>query len=106
MPGIDAPQSCRAVHDLAAVGATIIHAARAREQARRALELPIGSERHPERIECGAVADLDHQTYLSLPPRSAEHTSELQSLMRSSSDVFCLKKKTKTRSNYYSLTRN
>src|SRR3546814_10268726 len=68
MPGIDAPQSCRAVHDLAAVGATIIHAARAREQARRALELPIGRERHPERIECGAVADLDHQTYLSLPP--------------------------------------
>src|SRR3546814_13219306 len=62
------PQSCRAVHDLAAVGATIIHAARAREQARRALELPIGRERHPERIECGAVADLDHQTYLSLPP--------------------------------------
>src|SRR3546814_18363063 len=68
MPGIDAPQSCRAVHDLAAVGATLIHAARARELARRALELPIGRERHPERIECGDVAVLDHQTYLSLPP--------------------------------------
>src|SRR3546814_2204262 len=27
--------------------------------------------------------------------RSEEHTSELQSLMRTSSDVFCLKKKTK-----------
>src|SRR3546814_1757380 len=27
------------------------------------------------------------------PPRSEEHTSELQSLMRSSYDVFCLKKK-------------
>src|SRR3546814_2753544 len=29
--------------------------------------------------------------------RSEEHTSELQSLMRISSAVFCLKKKTKTR---------
>src|SRR3546814_2502184 len=28
------------------------------------------------------------------PPRSEEHTSELQSLMRISSAVFCLKKKT------------
>src|SRR3546814_5245739 len=30
----------------------------------------------------------------SLPPRSEEHTSELQSLMRISYAVFCLKKKT------------
>src|SRR3546814_10205765 len=30
------------------------------------------------------------------PPRSEEHTSELQSLMRISYAVFCLKKKTKT----------
>src|SRR3546814_5942021 len=29
----------------------------------------------------------------SLPPRSEEHTSELQSLMRNSYAVFCLKKK-------------
>src|SRR3546814_7659316 len=29
--------------------------------------------------------------------RSEEHTSELQSLMRTSYDVFCLKKKNKTR---------
>src|SRR3546814_1922388 len=29
------------------------------------------------------------------PPRSEEHTSELQSLMRNSYAVFCLKKKTK-----------
>src|SRR3546814_6995328 len=29
------------------------------------------------------------------PPRSEEHTSELQSLMRSSSAVFCLKKNNK-----------
>src|SRR3546814_2183629 len=31
-----------------------------------------------------------------VPERSEEHTSELQSLMRISSAVFCLKKKTKT----------
>src|SRR3546814_8572499 len=36
-------------------------------------------------------------TYLIvLPDRSEEHTSELQSLMRISSAVFCLKKKTNT----------
>src|SRR3546814_9900517 len=32
--------------------------------------------------------------YLALTTRSEEHTSELQSLMRSSYAVFCLKKKT------------
>src|SRR3546814_3874449 len=39
------------------------------------------------------------------PDRSEEHTSELQSLMRISYDVFCLKKKRKTKrhncSEYY-----
>src|SRR3546814_11097720 len=34
-------------------------------------------------------------------PRSEEHTSELQSLMRISYAVFCLKKKTKKTINYY-----
>src|SRR3546814_7254859 len=33
------------------------------------------------------------------PVRSEEHTSELQSLMRISYAVFCLKKKTKTKNN-------
>src|SRR3546814_20082433 len=32
--------------------------------------------------------------FLNVPPRSEEHTSELQSLMRISYAVFCLKKKT------------
>src|SRR3546814_4844752 len=45
---------------------------------------------------------------LLLPRRSEEHTSELQSLMRISSAVFCLKKKTKTqtkiRNNKYQTT--
>src|SRR3546814_9139691 len=35
-----------------------------------------------------------HLTLCYLPPRSEEHTSELQSLMRISYAVFCLKKKT------------
>src|SRR3546814_5494729 len=34
-----------------------------------------------------------NQSYLNIPARSEEHTSELQSLMRSSYAVFCLKKK-------------
>src|SRR3546814_1029725 len=37
---------------------------------------------------------LIHQTYRSSYIRSEEHTSELQSLMRISYAVFCLKKKT------------
>src|SRR3546814_5181278 len=45
-------------------------------------------------------ANADHQYLPYLPwrrPRSEEHTSELQSLMRISYAVFCLKKKNKTR---------
>src|SRR3546814_2430743 len=36
--------------------------------------------------------------------RSEEHTSELQSLMRTSYAVFCLKKKKKTQRNHHSMT--
>src|SRR3546814_3086111 len=41
------------------------------------------------------LSDLAHEATLSggRPPRSEEHTSELQSLMRISYAVFCLKKK-------------
>src|SRR3546814_12417624 len=39
---------------------------------------------------------LYHQCWWYHPRRSEEHTSELQSLMRISYAVFCLKKKTKT----------
>src|SRR3546814_2948181 len=35
-------------------------------------------------------------THAGLPPRSEEHTSELQSLMRISYAVFCLKKQQRT----------
>src|SRR3546814_1151874 len=37
----------------------------------------------------------------NVPPRSEEHTSELQSLMRISYAVFCLKKKIQTLHIYY-----
>src|SRR3546814_2350950 len=42
---------------------------------------------------------LSHVCWLIAYPRSEEHTSELQSLMRSSYAVFCLKKKNKEQSN-------
>src|SRR3546814_3004262 len=49
--------------------------------------------RRPVRIEDGRAA-LDHAIN-DLFQRSEEHTSELQSLMRISYAVFCLKKKKK-----------
>src|SRR3546814_2297249 len=42
------------------------------------------------------LADIERAPRVALPERSEEHTSELQSLMRISYAVFCLKKK-KTR---------
>src|SRR3546814_3449134 len=42
----------------------------------------------------GGYPDIQRQTHIRLRvPRSEEHTSELQSLMRISYAVFCLKKK-------------
>src|SRR3546814_3591403 len=43
----------------------------------------------------GFDAPALHTLYVDKPMRSEEHTSELQSLMRISYAVFCLKKKTK-----------
>src|SRR3546814_5182318 len=42
-----------------------------------------------------ALAGADHARYVYAWDRSEEHTSELQSLMRISYAVFCLKKKNK-----------
>src|SRR3546814_10238572 len=49
------------------------------------------------RVALGTRADLDAAVAAAeaAQPRSEEHTSELQSLMRISYAVFCLKKKTK-----------
>src|SRR3546814_6504282 len=44
----------------------------------------------------GEVQAAPHGPGAALPARSEEHTSELQSLMRISYAVFCLKKKNKT----------
>src|SRR3546814_7094277 len=46
-------------------------------------------------ISAIAARNCVPQSHLRLPSRSEEHTSELQSLMRISYAVFCLKKKKK-----------
>src|SRR3546814_6758564 len=52
----------------------------------------------------GCTALVEHYDgRIEILHRSEEHTSELQSLMRISYAVFCLKKKTKTQ-NKYSIT--
>src|SRR3546814_2606231 len=47
-----------------------------------------------ESPQTNASAEFQHQTATGTLKRSEEHTSELQSLMRISYAVFCLKKKT------------
>src|SRR3546814_4302449 len=49
----------------------------------------VGVGVRPSRRLCAILGALAHP----IPPRSEEHTSELQSLMRTSYAVFCLKKK-------------
>src|SRR3546814_3554828 len=57
-------------------------------------------ERRPARHPGHGVGELDLATRPALPFRSEEHTSELQSLMRISYAVFCLKKKTQSQYNH------
>src|SRR3546814_5809924 len=58
-------------------------------------------------VACGArragQADLVRQALAADRNRSEEHTSELQSLMRISYAVFCLKKKKQTKNNTHDL---
>jgi hypothetical protein len=49
--GIGAPEASRSVDHLAAVFGGVIHALRGCEHARCRLELAVGRERHPERLE-------------------------------------------------------
>src|SRR3546814_3886279 len=81
----------------------------AREQRRRALGLRVGQPHRLRRFEPAhlfgecctvAAADVEQQAFeigtdldIHRRARSEEHTSELQSLMRISYAVFCLKKK-------------
>src|SRR3546814_10121184 len=63
-----------------------------------------GPRRNHERADDRTTGDgrpLDR--FQSGRPRSEEHTSELQSLMRISYAVFCLKKKTKKYSRIYNI---
>src|SRR3546814_2032335 len=46
-----------------------------------------------EKLKDAPMAMTAHVVYTALDPRSEEHTSELQSLMRISYAVFCLTKK-------------
>src|SRR3546814_5126161 len=50
---------------------------------------------HVPETELGAAAPAPGEAVPAAAPRSEEHTSELQSLMRISYAVFCLKKKKK-----------
>src|SRR3546814_4204601 len=52
-----------------------------------------GVQFHDGRYHRGFVAELKARTGIASGSRSEEHTSELQSLMRISYAVFCLKKK-------------
>src|SRR3546814_4505342 len=61
----------------------------------RARRLAVARARHPPAAFGAAHLDereVDH-AFLAFGHRSEEHTSELQSLMRTSYAVFCLKKK-------------
>src|SRR3546814_4187474 len=62
--------------------------------------LRLGQEVDVQRGDADLPADLDHAR------RSEEHTSELQSLMRISYAVFCLKKKNNTRKRTNTYTHN
>src|SRR3546814_6616877 len=49
---------------------------------------------------CTVIADLEAAPPSVIDPRSEEHTSELQSLMRISYAVFCLKKNNTNKTTY------
>src|SRR3546814_9141532 len=71
---------------------------------RRQWQNPVGTDERRRRPtghlpSCGADARRSART--ALRARSEEHTSELQSLMRISYAVFCLKKKKKTIQKHY-----
>src|SRR3546814_7797336 len=79
----------------------ICHAARLRTRTRGRLSCPMvlrvpwgGGIRAPEHH-----SEANESLFTNVPGRSEEHTSELQSLMRISYAVFCLKKNNNTTNN-------
>src|SRR3546814_5313226 len=62
--------------------------------------------RHKEQVTCARVQNRgSREEEVRIALRSEEHTSELQSLMRSSYAVFCLKKKKNTQQQIKNATR-
>ena len=53
VPRVHTPQARDAIEHLAAIRGRVVHAFRARQQARIRLELPIRRERHPKCVELG-----------------------------------------------------
>ncbi len=51
VPGVAAPQAGRGVEQPAPIGHRVVHAFRTADQARMRLEMAVGGERHPERLE-------------------------------------------------------
>src|SRR3546814_8956323 len=72
----------------ARVQAVILQPPRSRQR------LDPGDQRPGEQVRQASQADADREDHHQVAHRSEEHTSELQSLMRISYAVFCLKKKT------------
>src|SRR3546814_5795154 len=72
--------------------------------------LPLKSDIYPSNSFLSAFRFHYWNLKRTVKPRSEEHTSELQSLMRISYAVFCLKKKKiekkHTQSNYYTTPQN
>src|SRR3546814_9909938 len=76
---------------------------RSRDRLRVRNRLVDGMIRHALRAKVTSLIGLSEMGFLS-QIRSEEHTSELQSLMRISYAVFCLKKKTTTQQHSYNIT--
>src|SRR3546814_8095140 len=62
----------------------------------RAILSQYDEDRQRKELELYPISKITPSTETDLKRRSEEHTSELQSLMRISYAVFCLKKKKKT----------
>src|SRR3546814_6013393 len=84
----------RLVDRLGDVGDTVLDPHADAPEAARHVRNDDGNERHDdERKRRQSPIQIEHEADVEDDRRSEEHTSELQSLMRISYAVFCLKKK-------------
>src|SRR3546814_3146352 len=77
----------------------LVHLMRAAVTDRMVADVPLGAFLSGG-VDSSAVVALMAEASAKAVKRSEEHTSELQSLMRISYAVFCLKKKTNNKTNY------